>query len=233
MKRIRSLSVSVLWVLSTVSLFGQTTYMNPVGTALGSSHGVFDDQFLGTRFQFTDALHATSITADFTVGNDQNLFVAIVALDNLSDSPTASSTSGLADLDEVVFTTLFNPGTITLGNLTTITIPIDVQLPAGSYAVVFGGGLFGSPGGTGGANGGLQNYNLITGSDTIAWTAPSVTWGGPQYDLIANGTPTYGISIIGTITAIPEPAVIGLFLGAMGLAAASTLRRRKWSGSTG
>jgi hypothetical protein len=203
----------------TVRVSAQTTLSNPLGAALGSSHSVADDQFLGTRFTLDTEFEVSELSANFTSANNLSFFAAIVSLPNDTAFPTASSTNGLSVGGEIVFSTTFTPGII--NTLTTISIPASITLDPGVYGIVFGSGILGS---SASAYGAMQNYDFTTGSETIAWTAPSTSWGGPQFDVIANGTPTYGISITGT--AIPEPSSAAIIFGLAALVMWQVRRRR-------
>ena len=93
-------------------------------------------------------------------------------------------------------------------------VPLNVTLPAGSYAVVFGSGAFGADGFAG-----LGEQNDVVGSPDWKSTLFDNTWSADSLD---------GVRI--TLTAAPEPSTWAmLIIGLAGLGAAQRLRfgRRK------
>jgi sugar lactone lactonase YvrE len=172
---------------------------NPIGAQSSFSWGISSNLFVGTRFVLTNPLNVSGIRVNFSGANNRNFFAAITKLANSSALPAASATTGLSSLGDVVFSTLFNPGTIN-ALATPVTIPASVTLSPGSYAVVFGAGLFGSPGGAadaGGAIGYLLGYSFNLGSDSISWGGGATWTATPQLDFFTGYPTTNAISLTG------------------------------------
>lgn len=158
----------------------------------------------------------------------RNFFAAVIALPTPDSLPTGSSTVGFGDLSEVIYTTLFDPGIVEFGTPKTVTIPFSLDLTPGTYGFVFGAGLFGSPGGSAGAFGGLQSYTLAPGSETITWVAPSDHWWAGGMDDYYTGPfklTTLHVSVTGE--SIPDSAsTLWLVIIAIPLVAVGTVFRR-------
>ena len=199
-----SVGLAVAAVLGVCSASqGGITFENPLGPPAGSNSGIYSDQFLGARFQFTDPVEVESVGGEFrNLGG--TYFAALVPLASMGSLPTGDPPNGVP----------FNPGEVlayqtfagAVGSTPAIqTVPFSISLPAGVYGVVFGTGLYGTERMS---NAGMPGYGSIPGSAGFFWSTVPYRW--------QNGAPGNQQRI--QITIVPEPATLALLAaGGLGL----------------
>jgi hypothetical protein len=190
-------------------------------SSFGGSYPVFGDgtdagsEFIGAEFHVgAGGFYLTGVGAHLdgdpvAIGpNVQSVFVAVVPVNSATGLPNvAPSALASAALAHAVFT----PST-TAGD---VVIPLQVVLPEGDYATIFGAGLFGSStqGGIG-----LTDSNRTIGSPNIF---NSLNFDGSWSTYASQGNLDPGIRIF----EVPEPASLAV-LG-FGVLSAGLLRRRR------
>jgi hypothetical protein len=149
------------------------TFYNPIGPATGSDSGLYDDQFLGARFSFSNSVTVVSVSGEFhdAWGYGGSYFAALVPLPSMTALPTGNPAAGVP----------FNPGEVMSyrtftayfgGTPQILTIPFAINLPSGVYGVVFGRGLFG----TSASGGGMPRYNDVPTSAGFYWSNQPWRW---------------------------------------------------------
>jgi hypothetical protein len=182
----------------------ETATLGPTGVTSGL--GVYNDQFIGVRFELTSNIKTAAIGGHFFDASplDTQYFGAIVTLTDGNDFPDSFDLS----TPDVLATALLSfPETSA-----DTSAPLSVDLIAGHYALVFGSGLFGATGNTGGAS---QNNNPL---GTLSWMfsqdSPQLAWLDTNFD---------GVRFF--ITAIPEPSAAAMVI--TGVLAAYGARRKR------
>ena len=168
--------------------------------------------YSGVDFQVTSTTHISQIGGLFASGlpNSGNIFGAIIPVASLSTAPTVSTITNTA----VAHTLLAMP--TTADDIENISGPVSVDLPAGSYALIFGSGLYGAS-----AAGGTAAEFINAG------TTPTTTGGEITYAL-QTSTGSEFLQAAGSryFVDVPEPssALLLLILSAPTLL---TRQRRK------
>ncbi len=161
------------WLVSSLSaaVIYESASLGPIGQAGGPA--VRATQFLGSRFEITQTTNVTAIGGHLRetgLGN-QELFGAIVML----AGPGAMPGGAPFNPGEVMTSITFNPNPATTNASDDIMVPVSVQLEPGSYAVVFGSGLFGATG-----DGGMPfNGQTVTAAGSgsyFFWDGNFSTW---------------------------------------------------------
>lgn len=186
------------------SAFAATSVFETASFQAGENGDYLIDStdFIGATFTLAQATDVTALDGYFTQYSDGgSLFGAIVAVDALNAVP-AANLSGNA-LAHVVFT----PN----GDGNDQSVALSAHLKAGTYAVIFGSGLWGADGTSGLVNGQgtLGTPTLFTG-DGNSWSASSNT--------------DVRIAVQG-VSAVPEPSTLAMLLG--GLSLVGVLARRR------
>ncbi len=202
-------------------------------TVLGDGgYVVSSTSFLAARFTVAETTQVTGLAGNLASGPlpRSALFAAIVKLGSPTAMPVngtfANASSAFAPQD-VVATTLFSAGS-TASTLVSrhIEIPFSSVIAPGSYALVFGSGLFGAN-----AEGYMPDNN-----PTIAGQASPMAWGPStfspelgQYVYSWSNFPINATTMRFVVEghAIPEPATAALVMAAVG-AAAMFSRRVSW-----
>jgi hypothetical protein len=112
-----------------------------LGTSnIHGNHEVVDFEFHGAKFQVTSTVTSGAIGGHFvTDGNSHGpIFAAVVALTGPSDFPDTANLSSSDVLGSALLT-------VPLTNSGDISAPLSVTLTPGWYALVYGGGVLGSP----------------------------------------------------------------------------------------
>jgi hypothetical protein len=192
--RIGAIPLSAAVVLSLISrtnLMAATLHEQPHGPplpppAIGIEVG--GGQTVGVRFSLDQPAHITALNT--IIGDSPNSFyAALVPLDSMTGLPAGSP---LLD-GEVIHSEVFN----TSWDMVQTTIPFDVTVGAGAYALLLGSDLFGARAYVSGT---AAVYQSIQGNDGLDYTADAIApWMG------WHETPgmTIGVTIEGTV--IPEP----------------------------
>ncbi|NEP10190.1 MAG: hypothetical protein F6K14_08220 [Symploca sp. SIO2C1] len=128
------------WVAQASAVILESVPFDSVDTGISGGSAVFDDQFLGWRFELDNPFQVTDIGGTFFGFGfpNQEIFGAIVSLSESDALPLGSPFLQ----EEVLAVTTFN---IPLGHNDILT-PLEVSLDPGNYGLVFGGGLFGATG---------------------------------------------------------------------------------------
>jgi hypothetical protein len=169
---------------------------------------VQDGRFVGAAFTLGATEQITNVGAQFGGFPGGTIFAAIVPLASQTSLPSFAPSDIAANaIADVVFS-------VPMAVAIDYSVPLNVTLPAGSYAVVFGSGAFGADGFAG-----LGEQNDVVGSPDWKSTLFDNTWSADSLD---------GVRI--TLTTAPEPSTSAmLIIGFAGLGAAHRLRfgRRK------
>ncbi len=175
-------------VSATASLF------NPIGAASGSISSVFDKQYIGARFQLPSATRILSAKGEFSRA-DGTLFVAVVPLASLTALPVGTTALETPfNPGEVLFSTTFTPAGAGLH-----TVPLNLDVPAGVYGIIFGSNALGATGSSG-----TPRYAAVTGSTALMRNGPvdgPFTW--------FNTASSYNVGIVtGDVSAPPVISAI-------------------------
>ncbi|MEY2881946.1 MAG: hypothetical protein RLZZ15_4326 [Verrucomicrobiota bacterium] len=179
---------------------------NDIGAPTGAGpRTVGSGQFLGERLTLIRPTRILGAKAEFTQGGG-SFFAVLVALPSADALPNGPSALNRGfDAGQIVAGTTFS-----ISAPTTVVVPFAYDAPAGSYALVFGSGIFGATG-----SGGFTPYATGTGLGGIYWVGPPPSgpygWiGAPptiipvprwKISLIADGTPTFTSADNATFTA--------------------------------
>ena len=152
--------------------------------------------FPGVRFELTQPVVTSQIGGHFVVeGTAGTFFGAIVRLDDENDFPNSTDLS-TPDVLGATTLTFPNPSAEVFGDL-------NLELDSGWYALVFGGGLFG----TSGSGGAVRNGVNIGEPSYIAFD-PNVNWA--NLDIFGTFFDNHRFVVIGSI--VPEPSTLHTFL---------------------
>jgi hypothetical protein len=168
-------------------------YQEPHGEPDSYPAAVADWQYVGVRFQVDQPVQITSLYTEMG-DSPSSFFAALVSLPTVTSLPQGNPFGG----GEVMYTTVFD---LTWDYPAPRDIPFNVTLDPGAYAIVFGGGLFGSSGYISGA---ISTYQAVPGSSGFAWVADSP----PALDPWHETASTWAVSVQGI--PIPEPSPAGL-----------------------
>jgi hypothetical protein len=129
-----SASADILYFQSATTTFTGLSADNFAGVETDSTF------YSGVDFQVTSPIHVTQIGGLFASGlpSPGNIFGAIIPVASLSTAPNALTITNTA----VAHTLLTLPATG--GDVENISGSVSVNLAAGSYALVFGSGLYGA-----------------------------------------------------------------------------------------
>lgn len=145
----------VFWTVAIGSLFCSTRLTAqpvilesaPLGaTGHNSGSSVTNTQFIGWRFQIDAPLDVDHVGGHLLEFEPGGLFAALVSLPSINSLPAGAPFTA----DELVATTTFQAPFPS----DEVTIPLNAELHPGSYALMFGTGLFGATG-----LGGMPNFN--------------------------------------------------------------------------
>ena len=162
-------------------------------------------QFVGWRFQIDSLLEVNHVGGHlfgdpFAHGN---IFAALIALDSLSSAPHGAPFDSGELIDETVFQPSFPSAEMT--------IPFTATSHPGSYALIFGTGMFGATG-----EGAMPNFDDqpdIPPSDISSY----IFWGVPRpnapFEWRTNLASHMRFIVEGT--SVPEPATMYLLLASL------------------
>ena len=178
-------------------VFAEVIYESAtIGPGSGGGAGIFNTQFIGSKFSITETVEVTSIGGH--MGGGGTLFGAIVELPGGAILPAGSPFTGSEVLASTVFPFVFPNQDVS--------VPLSVILPPGDYALVFGTGLFGASGG--GDNGGAGVNTPEGVGSFFFWN--NVNWanGGIDGRFTVNGNVLEDVPIGGTILPIDTTALL-------------------------
>ena len=189
------------------------TYQSGDFTGLGVVHGgtsVNSAQYLGWVFTLPNAATITGFGASLYLnGGSGSLFGAITSVANLSSFPASPST-----FVPLVSAVLSPPVGYTAGSLTSASV--SVALPAGTYALIFGGGRFGA-GAT--PTGGMANIGSVPyASNTMLYSTNATdSWtrwtNGNYYFVTADVGAPPGVPDGGSTLALMSLGLAGIVVG--------------------
>jgi len=135
------------------------------GTNGGAGDAIFNSQFLGSRFTLNFPANITNIIGEVgSQGGTQTLFMTLLQLSGPGALPSNVTGSPFANATQL-YTTTFSSGAP--GD---ISFPVSLLVQPGTYAIVFGSGLFGSPAASGYMPNCCITVNpVLPGADLIAW----------------------------------------------------------------
>lgn len=225
-----SLIFSITAASNSTTLF-QTT-LPPTPGNFGQA-SLSTGQFLGNYFVLTAPAHIDSIGTYAQASDGGTIFGAILAVPSLTAPPTGNPFDG-----STLVTATLRPGTTS----SVVTAPVSVDLPAGTYALVFGSGYFGATSGTALAafsNGGSSNvpagWNQVSwglycgGGTTTCWSS---NFASPsQFYFAVTGTPvtapSLSISTLNPSAMTAGGSAFTLTVNGTGFASGSTVQ---WNG---
>ena len=162
------------------------TYQSGDFTGLGVVHGgtsVNSAQYLGWVFTLPNAATITGFGASLYLnGGAGTLFGAITPIANLSSHPASPST-----FIPLVSAVLSPPVGYTAGSLTSASV--SVALPAGTYALIFSGGLPGGEVVNIGSAPYASNTMLLSRNATDSWAR----WTNGNYYFVTADVPAPGV----------------------------------------
>lgn len=178
---------------------------------------ISDSQLLGSRFTLTTSAHVTHVGGHVGSFNGQSLFAAIVALDPGTGLPAFIPSTIAAN---ALAGTSFLPASLSAE----VTVALEVDLGPGDYALIFGGGAFGSPLN---AQGFMPCIGSCGTSVPASWVdadlaGASYFRGGPITNpgsfFVDNGFDHTRFFVLGdVVVAVPEPGTLALLAGALAL----------------
>jgi hypothetical protein len=193
MKRIILISL----LLSTTHVtIAETLYSEPHGVRAQFPAALASWQYVGVRFELDQPFQITALHTELG-DSPSSFFAALVRLPTVVSFPQGDPFAA----GEVVHSEVFN---LTWDFLQPLDIPFSVTAAAGAYAVVFGGGQFGS---TAYISGVAGAYNTVANSTGFVWIRDDLNPEAPWHD-----TPnmTYDVRVEGTV--VPEPTLTVLWL---------------------
>lgn len=211
----KRLMLIAIFLLASTNINAATIYQSATGpfdSTICCGSFTNTTQFIGAIFSINSQTNIESIGGHFLnhTGQGGSIFGAIVAL-NGSSYP---SNSGLT-LDNILAFNVFTPDT---GS--DYLAPISATLNAGTYAVVFGSGFFGTTGNQ--ALTLLQPSQATSSNGSVIYTNTSSSLG--QWSTMSDDPNRYRMIVTGA--PVPIPAAIWLLgsglLGLIGLARINT-----------
>jgi hypothetical protein len=184
---------SLLITSQSFAVEGIYLYQEPCGAADSYPTAVADWQYVGIRFQVDQPVEITSLHTEMG-DSPSSFFAALVPLPTVTSLPQGNPFGS----GEVIHSTVFD---LTWDYPVPRDIPFNVTINPGTYAIIFGGGLFGSSGYISGA---ISAYQAVPGSSGFVWVPDSPPGLGPWHDT----TSTWAVAIQGV--PIPEPGLIGV-----------------------
>lgn len=178
------------------------TIRNPLGEPTGNTIGIEEEQFIGSRYVFTNATRIIGVGAQLK--GTGSFFAAVVKLTSTNDLP-----NGLPfDNYEVVTSTVFTCECPTA--VTNVSVPLRADLYSGVYGIVIGSGRFGSSGW-----GGAVTYNAAPGSSDFFWSSYPWRWqrtpdAYPTWVFTTNGLPIGPTLSVFTAVELVVPTEFGL-----------------------
>ena len=120
------------------AIIHESAFLGATGQRGGVSISSF--QFVGSRFSISQPVDVTAIGGHIggSLAAPSPIFGAIVHLGGPNDLPTGTPFAAGEVIAQVLFTPPFPSADIS--------VPLAASLPAGDYALVYGGGLFGATG---------------------------------------------------------------------------------------
>ena len=167
-------------------------YQELAGTPDSLPTAVATWQFVGVRFQVEQPVQITALHA--VMGDSpSSFFAALVPLPTVTSLPQGNPFAG----GEVLHSTVFD---LTWDYPVPRDIPFNVGINPGAYAIILGGGLFGSSGLISGV---ISTYQAVPGSTGFVWVPDSPPTLAPWHDTDS----TWDVAVRGI--PIPEPSVTG------------------------
>lgn len=194
--------------LSNAALIYETM---PVPTTGAIGGAELSSQYLGTRFQLTEATAITAVGGHFQSTAGATLFAAIVPLASMSALPTSGDIESIA-LASATFTAT-HPSSI-------LTIGLTARLDPGIYGLVYGGKGSG-PGAFGATGVGSMPLSVSPPGASNFFRLPDGTW-------LNGGVLGVYFSVFGdvAVTSVPEPASLSLLAAGLLLTAGFAKRRK-------
>ncbi len=136
--------LSVTGMTKADVLFESATLSGTGSTDLGLH--ISDNQSVGVRFYIEQDVQVTAIGGHLVQHKDNtgDFFGAILSLDSFNDYPSGNISTPIADMSEVVGSTIFVPDYPSSDYRTTL----SVELEPGYYALIFGTNALGASGGS-------------------------------------------------------------------------------------
>ena len=209
------IATTIVWSLALASSPLQATIILETASPGPAPSGSFGTvlasyQFIGARFTLNQPMQIDSIGGHLR--GTGTLFGAIVSL----SSPTALPSGGPFAAGVVKATVVFNAPSPSAQ----MTIPLPVLLEPGSYALVYGSGLFGATG-----SGSLvrNNIDIPAQSSTLGWFES--TPGSWRWNNLTDSAQTARRLVIEG-HAVPEPSSVALVIAGLVTCAALGARQR-------
>ena len=229
-----ALQLTFCWVLPAQStiLFQNTT---PPSSGQPSAGSVSPTAFIGNYFVLNSPAHVDAISTAASVSDNGTMFGAIVSVASLSALPTGTP-FGTVGAAAPIATAVLRPSFLN----SVVSGAVSADLPAGTYVVVFGTGLYG-------ASSGVANLPISDGSKvTLPAGANQVNYGRNcnggttdcWYVALPNPSPFYfavsgfvgtGISSLNPNFATPGGPAFALTVNGSGFQPGSIIN---WNGAT-
>ncbi len=201
------------------------TGTNTIGsTGLYGGNAVYDDEYLGVKFEATHNYHAWSIGGHFGGTENTTIFAAIVKLDSVVDLPDSND---LSTADVIAYAVFAVPRASDV-----VWAPISGNIKKGQwYALIFGTGLFGA---NGIAYVPYENVTIESPAYIFSYKKSEDMWYDPYGSGSSNSPKAFGYIGLTTdrVARIPESST--LLLLSAGLAGLGILSRklRRFGGNT-
>jgi len=180
----------------TSALLADALYEEPLGASAPYPAAMASWQYVGVRFMLDQPCQITNLHTELG-DSTSSFFAALISLPTVTSLPQGEPFAA----GEVMHSEIFS---LAWYGLQPMDIPFAVTVDPGAYAIVFGGGQFGS---TANMAGVVGTYNSLPDSTGFVWIPDSPSPLAPWHD--TQGL-TFNVSVEGEV--VPEPSRVKLCL---------------------